>query len=151
MSLLRIVYFSENRIGVSRRHARIGELLSTAITRNRQNQVTGALLRDDLWFVQVLEGSPAAVQATFDRIVPDPRHHNVKIISKTMVNKRLFGEWSMGLAMRSPQTEHLFGAHWYNKGMNPGTMSERNALELMVALNRQGMLISGLPAKAKAA
>ena len=83
MALIRIVYFSENRIDVSRRYGRIAQFLKTAVRHNRRNKVTGALLHDDLWFVQFLEGERSAVQATFDGILKDPRHANVTIISKT--------------------------------------------------------------------
>jgi len=142
MSLQRLIYYSENRIGLSQRNKRIAELQATAIDRNRQNQITGALIHDDLWFVQTLEGDPRAVKETFERIAKDPRHANVKIICKAQVSARLFGEWSMGFAARTPRTQSLFGEHWNNKGVNPNSMTEQGVLSLMKELARQGYMRS---------
>ena len=151
MALLRIVYFSENRIGVMSRTRRMRDLQKQAIAKNTVAKLSGALAHDDLWFIQVLEGEEATVKSTFDRILKDPRHANVSIVSKGLVPSRLFGDWSMGFASKSRKTEHLFGTHWYNKGMNPSSMTEMDILKLMHVLTAEGHMSGGGLAKAKAA
>jgi Sensors of blue-light using FAD len=138
MALTRLIYFSENKIGIARRNKQMADLQAVAVDRNRKVQVTGALAYDDLWFVQALEGEEAAVKSTFDRIARDKRHANTKIIKFANVPARLFGEWSMGFAARNAKTDSLFGQHWCNKGMNPSSMTEQGILTLMVELGRMG-------------
>jgi hypothetical protein len=140
MALTRLIYFSENKLGLVGRAGKIAKLQAVAVDRNRQVEVTGALVYDDLWFVQALEGEQQAVKATFDRIARDRRHANTKTISLANVPERLFGEWSMGFAARNAKTEPLFGLHWCNKGMNPGSMTEKGILTLMVELGRSGSM-----------
>jgi hypothetical protein len=140
VSLSRLIYFSENKIGPVARDAQIAKLQRVAVDRNRRRQITGALVYDDRWFAQALEGEPQAVQETFELIAKDPRHANVQTISMATVPGRLFGAWSMGFAARTRETEALFGLHWYNTSMNPRLMSEQNILQLMVELGRQGFM-----------
>jgi hypothetical protein len=138
--LSRLIYFSENKVGPVAREAQIAKLMRVAVDRNRRRQITGALVYDDRWFAQALEGEPYALQETFELIEKDPRHANIQIISRVSVAGRLFGAWSMGFAARTRATEPLFGLHWYNTSMNPRIMSEDNILKLMVGLGQQGFL-----------
>jgi len=140
MALTRLIYFSENKMGIVSRSKRMADLQGVAVDRNRKVQITGALVYDDLWFVQALEGEEAAVKSTFERIARDKRHANSKIIRFANAPTRLFGEWAMGFAARNPRTESLFGQHWCNKGMNPSSMTEQGILTLMVELGRQGSM-----------
>jgi hypothetical protein len=140
VSISRLIYFSENKMGPVAREARIAQLQRVAVDRNRRRQITGALVYDDRWFAQALEGELQAVQETFDMIAKDPRHANIQTISKGSVPERLFGAWSMGFAARTRETEPLFGLHWYNTSMNPRVMSEQNILKLMVGLAKGGHL-----------
>jgi hypothetical protein len=145
MSLLRIMYYSENRLGIRKRRAELDAILTTAIRNNSKLGITGALVFDDLWFVQVLEGPPQSVEAIFNRILEDSRHADIKIILKKEVEERLFGEWAMGLAVRTPETEVFFGHHWLNTGMNPGVMEPDAVLGLMVELAKLGALTATVP------
>jgi len=138
--LSRLIYFSENKVGPVARDAQIARLMRVAVDRNRRRQITGALVYDDRWFAQALEGDPQALHETFELIAKDPRHANIQVISEIAVPERLFGAWSMGFAARTRATEALFGLHWYNTSMNPRVMSEDNILKLMVELGRQGFL-----------
>lgn len=140
MALMRLIYFSEIKLRLVGRAQQVAELQAVSVDRNRQVQVTGALVYDDLWFVQALEGEPPAVKSTFDRIARDKRHANAKIIRVANTPSRLFGEWSMGFAARNARTEPLFGLHWCNRGMNPSCMTEKDILTLMVELGRMGAM-----------
>ncbi|MGD0719923.1 MAG: BLUF domain-containing protein [Roseiarcus sp.] len=140
MSLSRLVYFSDNKMDAGGRSARMADLQRVAVNRNRRRHITGALIYDDRWFAQTLEGELEAVQETFGLIAGDPRHANVTIMGTTAVSERLFGDWSMGFATRTRETQALFGLHWFNTSMNPRLMSEQSILKLMVELARQGFM-----------
>ena len=140
MSLSRIVYFSENRIEPAERDRQIAELQKVAVSRNRRCHVTGALVYDDRWFAQALEGEIQFVEEILASILRDTRHAHVRIVSKAIVAERLFWDWSMGFVARTLENEPLFGRHWFNATRTPSIMSEKNLLKLMVELSEQGFL-----------
>ena len=76
MIIVRLTYYSRNlldRLGGAIRD-RIHDILIESVTNNRRDDVTGALIYDERWFAQTLEGPEPAVSATFERILRDPRH-----------------------------------------------------------------------------
>lgn len=149
MSLVRLVYFSENCLGISGRYSKIAELQAVSVARNQQSEVTGALVHDDLWFIQTLEGERAAVEATFDRIEADRRHRNARIVSKAVVQSRLFPSWSMGFATRTARNQKLFARHWNYTGLTPANMTEQEILGLMQDLAGNGILRREAPSMAR--
>ena len=110
MALLRIIYFSENRIGFTSRNRRIRDLQAESVAKNARAKLSGALAHDDLWFIQVLEGEEAQVKSTFERILKDPRHANVSIISKGIVPARLFGTGDRQISLHGRAARAADGA-----------------------------------------
>jgi hypothetical protein len=70
-------------------------ILSQSQTRNAQAGITGALLSCGGFFLQVLEGSPAAVRETYQRIANDTRHHSPALLWEGPIIARQFPHWSM--------------------------------------------------------
>jgi hypothetical protein len=60
--------------------------------------VTGALAVGDGWFAQVIEGPRLAVLDTFDRILRDRRHTEIRLLAFHPIAQRRFAAWSMGFA-----------------------------------------------------
>ncbi len=124
MGIFRIVYFSENHLdydadGVE---AQLETILKTSQSNNARDGVTGALIFDDLWFIQVLEGDRETVWKTFDRIRSDERHHSVTIVDARDVEAREYGEWSMGLITRNADTAAILEEFGPNGKMNVRSM-----------------------------
>lgn len=71
-------------------------LLTFSRTRNTARSVTGMLLYQTGSFLQVLEGEPETVESLFAKIECDPRHHHVHVLSRSDLQIRNFGDWSMG-------------------------------------------------------
>jgi hypothetical protein len=70
-------------------------ILSVARLHNARNDITGALIcRSDI-FLQLLEGPTGKVETTFDRIAQDDRHIDVRVLVRSRVEDRLFGDWAM--------------------------------------------------------
>ena len=95
--IYRLLYSSENRIGggeMLQRQA-MRNILSRARAINQRCGVTGALIYNDRYFAQVIEGEHDSVQTVFERIQCDPRHGNIAVLSIEQSNERAFGEWSM--------------------------------------------------------
>ena len=74
-------------------------ILNTSRLRNADARVTGLLFAVGSHFLQLLEGSEAAVNETFERIRHDPRHEDIMIIHTDSRAKRCFPDWSMGFAV----------------------------------------------------
>ena len=58
--------------------------------------VTGVLCFSEGIFLQALEGGRSAVNALYNRIVTDPRHHQVELLCYEEISERRFAGWSMG-------------------------------------------------------
>lgn len=93
MPLLQIIYMSSL---VDNDETHIPSILESARRNNAQNQITGMLLYSNGTFMQVLEGVPELVKATFDAIRRDARHFNIFTLDELPVNQRHFASWSMG-------------------------------------------------------
>jgi hypothetical protein len=91
----RLTYRSRDLISATDRRVGLGEIFSTARSNNREQDITGALLITEGYFVQTLEGEQAAVRALFDRISKDPRHDSVSLLDSRLVEERVFSRWAM--------------------------------------------------------
>lgn len=145
MSLLQIIYYSENSLSVRKRRSDLEHILASAIKNNTAAGITGALIFDDMWFVQVIEGPTDAVKSTFERVSHDNRHDNVKLLQKKQVAERHFPDWPMGLALRTPGTEALFERHWLKEGMKPTVLAPAVIFEMMDALIKAGAMMTTIP------
>jgi hypothetical protein len=71
-------------------------ILRKARAENPALGITGALCYSQGIFMQVLEGGRAAVNRLYARIVADPRHTQVELLSYGEIAERRFAGWSMG-------------------------------------------------------
>src|SRR5258708_24836279 len=92
MILVRLTYYSRNHVDRSGGPApdRIHDILIESVANNRRDDITGALIHDDKWFAQALEGPESMVSATFERILRDPRHSDVRLIKMEPVAVRRY-------------------------------------------------------------
>jgi Sensors of blue-light using FAD len=73
-------------------------LLERIRSANATNEITGMLLYISGRFFQVLEGEPMAIDDLFDRILLDPRHGQLVQVLREPIERRFFGDWSMGFS-----------------------------------------------------
>lgn len=57
--------------------------------------VTGAMVFNEDWFIQLLEGDEAAVKERYERNLLDPRHKEVELLFEGETPERRFSNWSM--------------------------------------------------------
>ena len=94
VDLYRIVYCSRNRVaeeiqGVDQDHE-LQQILNSARENNSARNVTGALLFNEEYFAQVLEGPQLAVEEIFERIQRDRRHGQVTVVDNGWAQHRDF-------------------------------------------------------------
>lgn len=94
MRLIQLVYASRLVPGTA------GTELTSIVDVSRRNNaragVTGALCFSVDYFLQCLEGERGAVNATYNRILRDPRHADAVILRYAEIPSRDFSDWSMG-------------------------------------------------------
>lgn len=91
--MLQIVYLSTATPGLVAQD--IARILIKSRGNNRADDITGLLYHDGKRFLQALEGSDAAVERVFARILVDPRHSDVRLLSRRPIDEREFGTWAM--------------------------------------------------------
>lgn len=94
-SMYRLIYASRNRIPEPERDSELDAILAASRQNNPRRGVTGALLASDDWFTQTLEGPEDDVRKLLAIIESDPRHDGVVVLQAGIVDRRVFGRWSM--------------------------------------------------------
>jgi hypothetical protein len=136
MIIVRLTYFSRNHIDRSGGpiHDRIRDILIESVTNNRRDDITGALIHDDKWFAQALEGPETMVSATFERILRDPRHSDVRLIKMQPVPARRFAAWWMVSVGRGDDNADLFRHHCESECFDPQLMRPDRLGDLIEAV-----------------
>ena len=90
--LHRLTYYSRNAIADVCAHAsrEVECILAAARRNNARDGLTGALLRSEYHFAQLLEGPPEAVERAFERIRRDWRHADLVVLCREPAEARLF-------------------------------------------------------------
>lgn len=94
MLLVQLVYASRTDDELTT--TALKEILAASQRNNAAVDVTGALMYNSRFFLQCLEGSRAAVNAVYTRILGDPRHQDPALLHYREVDARDFAGWSMG-------------------------------------------------------
>lgn len=71
-------------------------LLQQCHADNTRRGVTGMLFYGNGTFLQVIEGEDAVVDELVGRIARDPRHDDIRILSRKTITQREHPDWSMG-------------------------------------------------------
>lgn len=112
-------------------------IIARAQANNEVDGLTGYLLVDETWFVQILEGDEGRVRATYDRIRDDPRHTDVTLISERKLRARSFPEWSMGGTVRTDENEAIFARHGLGRAFDPNSLTGPSIVALAMDLQDQ--------------
>lgn len=105
--LAHIVYKSRCRTGTSLRE--LEALRERFAHNNRAHDITGVLLCDGVYFLQVLEGKRLALEKLYQKIVGDARHDEVTTLLSSPVPRRIFSGLGMHLITTRP-------GHWVDPG-----------------------------------
>jgi hypothetical protein len=110
----------------------LSAILASAQKHDAANGITGMLLYAEGSFLQVLEGPPEAVDATYARIQQDPRHKRTLVMSEHAVPQREFGDWRMGFHALSAADAERFPDHarWFRYGFQPEAIQAQPGLAL---------------------
>lgn len=94
--LERLVYRSKATHKLGSLH--LFNLLLRSRQRNRELDITGHLLYTEEVFVQCIEGPPASIEALWQSLQRDDRHHDLELLSRQPETSRRFPDWSMAFS-----------------------------------------------------
>lgn len=93
--LTQLIYRSRSTRSFS--SADLAELVRAMTSRNRQLRVNGLLLFDGDYFLQVLEGTPAAVDGLYRTVCQDPRHTQIVLLLRDPIPTSRFADFRMNM------------------------------------------------------
>lgn len=128
--LTRLIYASETAAPLD--PATLTALLSQARRNNGVRDITGHLLFDSHFFLQVLEGERQILSDLYGRLVTDPRHQRLSILGCETVNARQFGRWAMGFTAADATGRSLYLRHGPTSRFEPYRLSAGAALALLL-------------------
>jgi hypothetical protein len=103
MPISQLVYLSRATMNVDR--TELFDIASISMANNRAADVTGALLFCDGYFLQILEGEPAVLTRTLEKISQDLRHVDVQVLERRDNVARSFADWEMACLHEASMTD----------------------------------------------
>ena len=135
MSLTRLVYFSKNKMPTDGSVAvQLKQILASAIKNNAHLAVTGGLVFNRNYFMQVLEGNRSTVTKLFTTISGDTRHDQIELMDVKDARERLFGAWSMGFASTPELIKELWAKIDVQGEFNPKLLTGDQIVKIIFEL-----------------
>ena len=123
MSLKLLVYRSRSTDKLIK--ASVVAMSKRFAVRNRHQAITGMLVFDGEFFMQVLEGPKQKVSALYELIQSDPRHQDVVTVLSEPIHRRTFDDWGLGFVIINDQggkeiisSDHKFENQIHKLGLN---------------------------------
>lgn len=95
MSLTTVTYTSLARLDLQ--EVDLEDIYQTAREQNALDGISGLLVFNGTHFLQIIEGSEAAIEDLIERLRRDQRHTGFEIRDRRKVETRSFPDWSMEL------------------------------------------------------
>lgn len=89
------LYVSQSNFTPPANRVELDKILSSSHLRNKELDVTGALLCTAGRFAQIIEGPEISVRILMKSIELDSRHRYCKVLSEGLTSARRFSEWTM--------------------------------------------------------
>jgi len=119
-------------------------ILKVSRANNAKNGITGVLCYDPTFFLQCLEGPREAINQLYTNISRDKRHQYLTLLEYADIERRLFGDWTMGFLPGNMLEKDFLEKYAPNGGkFNPFILNGiqvRNFLLDVVKLNRKHMV-----------
>jgi hypothetical protein len=135
MPITQLTYLSRNSLSgdAAALGHQLDAILGVSRRNNRRDGITGYLVSDGTWFLQILEGDHEKVMAALVRIRFDQRHSDVQVISTREIRIRSFPHWSMGGSVKTPAMRAIFKRHGLDR-LDPAALTAPTVLALAVEL-----------------
>lgn len=88
-------YISTMKMRAWLRPHTVADIVKNAQDSNQANSITGFLCYGSRCFFQFIEGTKEAIEALFEKLKKDHRHHKVTLMSQGYADTRRFADWAM--------------------------------------------------------
>jgi len=104
--ILRLTYIS--RYNTKNANIEVARILEQARRNNERSGVTGVLVMNENYFLQVIEGARPVINNLLRKLVNDERHFDLEVIDCRAVEERYWNKWSMKYLTTSDQNKEYF-------------------------------------------
>jgi hypothetical protein len=131
--LFRLVYYSRNAIKELGQPvaAEMKAIMNVSNKNNPPAGITGALVFNDHYFAQILEGDRKSVTQKFCRIAADNRHSDIVILDAQPIESRVFDGWAMAYAGHSADVDRIYLKYSTSIGFAPAKMTATSLCNLV--------------------
>lgn len=112
----------------------VQDILAVARKRNTLAGLTGMLVFDHRYFMQVLEGDRNHLKRLLPKLMQDRRHTDFSLISFRTTAKRQFSGWSMGFVAAHALNRAVLLRHGVSAEFDPCHLTEVAASALLTDL-----------------
>jgi hypothetical protein len=137
--LVRLLYASRAKVAISDQE--MIAILKKSREHNPVEGITGLLCYTDGIFMQMLEGGRDAINARYNTIVRDVRHHDVILLSYEEIDDREFAGWAMGQVNLSRLNPALVLKYSETAKLDPYSMSGAALMALFHELVSSGAIV----------
>jgi hypothetical protein len=109
-------------------------LLRQCRSHNGEAGITGMLCFSQGLFIQVIEGGRSAVNQLYQRILADPRHHDVVLLVYDEISQRRFAGWTMGQVNMARINTAMLLKYSERPSLDPYSVSGRVTMALFEEL-----------------
>jgi hypothetical protein len=93
VELKTLIYTSRAQTNIQ--SSEVADIIAASRINNPLDGITGLLIFNGAGFLQIIEGSEAAVDDLTERLRRDPRHSDMRIHQDLLIAERIFPGWSM--------------------------------------------------------
>lgn len=112
----------------------VTDILAVARKRNSLAGLTGMLVFDHRYFLQVLEGDRNHLKGLLPKLMQDRRHTDFSLISFRTIAQRHFSGWSMGFVAVHAINRAVLLRHGVSAEFDPCSLTEAAASALLADL-----------------
>ena len=143
-NLIQIIYISRSTFVPTETSAEIepnvARILHKSRSNNAKNGLVGVLYFGNGCFFQCLEGDETAVDTLYKKLEADPRHKDIRLLSKKRVAAQSFSKWAMKYVPIDQAMQKLLLDNGYAE-FDPYTFDEtmtQKTIELLMQVNDVG-------------
>lgn len=139
--LVEMIYAS--KVADPLRPGTVTDILHAARQFNARHGLTGLLVFDHQYFLQVIEGDRNQLKRLLPRLMADPRHTDFALIRFASIAQRQYAHWSMGFVAAHAVNRAVLLRHGVSDSFDPRSLTESAATALLRDL-RESLVIEPL-------
>ena len=113
----------------------IQDLLTVANRKNEEYNLTGMLLYNGTYFLQVLEGDTKDIESLMKNLQKDHRHSKIVVLGEKEIVQRDFKQWNMGCVNGAQELKEVMLNESNQSTFNPYAFKYDEALQIIKKLS----------------